>query len=1195
VKKLVIFTLLLLIGMVFINGLIEMDKPSALPVVKEWTEVENKQTVPENTVQLISEEEPGLLPLNHDLPTTRQKHLGEYVPSELLVRFKPEVTASQKEAFVAQLGATVKQRFEKMNLEQWVLPEGVSVADTLKKIEGHSLIEMVEPNYRRSLYALPNDPLVTSQWQHKAMGLPSVWQTTTGSKNVVIAVIDDSIDTIHPDLQSNIWTNPREIPANGIDDDFNGYIDDVHGWDLLNNDNNTGADNSSEGHGTWVAGCIGAVGGNGLYVTGVNWNVSIMPLKFGMNIASELAAFQYAIDNGAHIVNASWGGVKFSFAELGGILALKNAGILLVAAAGNGGTDNDQMPDYPSGYDLPNILTVAATDKPVSATVAGPDTLPPSTQFGQASVDVAAPGVAILTTQSKSGISDMMGSWATEIGYVSGTSFSAPHVAGIAALLKSRFPAASFQDIKGRIMAGVTPLNNNHIGKLTTDGAVNAMNAMTVVPQPVITFKSYSVDDGLAGNGILDPGETVNLNIVLENSWAMASGVSASISSNDPNVTVNVQKSGFPMIGPGANATSTLPFNITLGNVAGYRRVMFQMNIIATGGYAVTRHFSINVGTLVNGKILPGTIQVDEQDRMHDYYIDVPAGMAELKVNASSNATLTTFVKQGSPAKFISSCFYNPNCVEPGAITATNFHLKGNASTIIPKPVAGRYYVSVFKNYQWQLQQSYTVQASYSAIAGIDTTPPSLLFPWESGATWSANQFVDSLNIKSAVAVSSADPRISSFLSSVTANDDVDGTLPVRNNAPGVFPVGTTVVTFRATDRSGNMRLTTAPVTVQRDMIAPVLKSPADMTYPATSAAGVPAAEPKIQRFLSSFMVVSDNFDQWNLITTSNNAPALFPVGVTVVTVTATDSAGNSSSATANVTVVDVSTDIFPTAGDIQKQYVGMDSWQVATDFFTEGASSLKSNNGQSFTLLGNGSPGVISFDLRVDSEKDFDNLVFEIDGVEQGRWSGLVNWLSVSYPVTAGRHTFSWKYYKDAVIDVGMDAAWIDNIRVPIDTVPPVITLYGPVRYVVPLGGLYIDQGAGAFDLGDGDITAGIVVNNPVNTAIPNTYIITYDVSDSAGNAAHAIRTVIVRNPECVQRGIVDQVTVRPGGANSTIYVRKSVTSRVRKTFTTRDEKLLKAAVKSLPGRTYVEVKGNRDCTTATNGGAAQYVDVAP
>ncbi|HEX9506410.1 MAG TPA: S8 family serine peptidase, partial [Acidimicrobiia bacterium] len=331
------------------------------------------------------------------------------------------------------------------------------------------------------------------------------WNTQTGSSSVVVAVIDTGVAYTHPDLAANMWVNTGEIPGNGIDDDGNGYVDDVYGYDFVNHDGNPFDDH---GHGTHVAGTIAGVGNNGIGVVGVNWHARIMALKFlgasGSGSTSDaVSAVLYAANMHAKVMNNSWGGGGFSQALMDAITTANSAGSLFVAAAGNFSDDNDVFPNYPSNYDVPNVVAVAATDHN--------DALATFSNYGHTTVDLGAPGVNILSTvpTSGGGLSDPSG-----YRYLSGTSMATPHVSGAAALLFAQFPGITHLQVKDRLLNGV-----DHVPSLAgitvTGGRLNVLNALetdTVPPAPVTDLSvaatharsatltwSATGDDGMTG------------------------------------------------------------------------------------------------------------------------------------------------------------------------------------------------------------------------------------------------------------------------------------------------------------------------------------------------------------------------------------------------------------------------------------------------------------------------------------------------------------------------------------------------------------------------------------------------------------------------------------------------------------------------------------------------------------------------
>jgi len=357
----------------------------------------------------------------------------------------------------------------------------VSYAEVKASLSGLPGFRYVEPDFIISLDATtPNDPSFPSLYGLNNTGqtggtpdadidAPEAWDLTIGSRSIVVGVIDTGVDYNHPDLAANIWTNPVEIAGDGIDNDGNGYVDDVHGWDFYNNDADPMDDN---GHGTHVSGTIGAVGNNGVGVAGVNWQVQIMGLKFlgsggSGPTSAAVSAVNYATTmrqlystsggtRGANVVltNNSWGGGAFSQALSDAIAASGNAGMLFVASAGNAASNNDAIPSYPASYNLPNIIAVAATDRN--------DALASFSNYGATSVDLAAPGVDILSTTPNNTYSSF-----------SGTSMAAPHVSGVAALAWSYAPGATYQQIRDALFAGVDPVPAL-IGRTVTGGRLNA-------------------------------------------------------------------------------------------------------------------------------------------------------------------------------------------------------------------------------------------------------------------------------------------------------------------------------------------------------------------------------------------------------------------------------------------------------------------------------------------------------------------------------------------------------------------------------------------------------------------------------------------------------------------------------------------------------------------------------------------------
>lgn len=308
-----------------------------------------------------------------------------------------------------------------------------TVAEAVKKLSVSPYIIYAEPDYLEEMHLISNDPLYKYLWGVQKINTPLAWNYTTGSSEVVVGVIDTGIDYNHQDIRENMWISPNEKL--------------FYGWNFADNNDNS---IDTDGHGSHVAGTIGAVGNNGIGITGVCWNVRVASLKFGLDIASAIAAINFANSFNIQILNASWGGRAYSYSLK---YAIDHYNGLFIASAGNNGTDNDIEPIYPASYDSDNIISVAATDPY--------DTLARFSNYGIESVDIAAPGTDILSL-------DLDGEYSP----LNGTSMAAPHVAGAAALLKAYLPSISTSSLKNIILSSV---NKSHDleGKIFTGGLLD--------------------------------------------------------------------------------------------------------------------------------------------------------------------------------------------------------------------------------------------------------------------------------------------------------------------------------------------------------------------------------------------------------------------------------------------------------------------------------------------------------------------------------------------------------------------------------------------------------------------------------------------------------------------------------------------------------------------------------------------------
>ena len=415
----------------------------------------------------------------------------------VIVKLKPGANSNEISNLQAQIGVTQVTKASQLGIDIWQIPSG-TVEQTISAYKDDPRFEYIEPDYIITLddvqkpssatessekitpqATTPNDPDYSQLWGLNNTGqsggtadadidAPEAWDIQKGNPNLVIGVIDTGVDYNHPDLVGNIWTNPGEIAGDGIDNDSNGYIDDVRGWDFAYNDNNP---MDVDGHGTHVAGTIAGKGNNGVGVTGVAWNAKIMPLKFlddngdGFT-SSAILGINYATAKGVKLTNNSWvGGDSQALSDA--INTAGQQGALFIASAGNESNNNDANPAYPASYNLSNIISVASTTRT--------DGLSSFSNYGATTVDLGAPGSSIYSTLPNS-----------SYGTKSGTSMASPHVTGAAALLWSQNPTWTAQQVKNKLMQTTDPISALS-GKTVTGGRLNINNALAGSTPPPST------------------------------------------------------------------------------------------------------------------------------------------------------------------------------------------------------------------------------------------------------------------------------------------------------------------------------------------------------------------------------------------------------------------------------------------------------------------------------------------------------------------------------------------------------------------------------------------------------------------------------------------------------------------------------------------------------------------------------------
>lgn len=493
----------------------------------------------------------------------------EHVPGELIVKFKDGKSLKAAQ-ILKSLGGTLKTQFRSRGAMVVKFVDAKSSSTLFAKakaLSARSDVEYVEANTILHIDTLPNDTDFSKQYGMNNEGANGgvagadidavkAWDISTGSKDVVVGIIDTGVNYSHPDIAPNYWANPgetghdaqgRDKKTNGVDDDGNGYIDDFRGWDFVNNDNDPMDDHA---HGTHCAGVIGAQGNDGVGVTGVNWNVSLVGLKFlsasgGGTLENAVKAIEYGTSLGVSLTSNSWGGGGFSQSMLDAIKAANDRGILFIAAAGNESSNNDNSPHYPSTYDAPNLISVAASDNR--------DQMADFSNSGIRSVHVAAPGVDIYSSVLGSAYQKM-----------SGTSMATPHVAGLAALIKAAIPSATGAQVRARIINGVDR-SDYWSTRVASGGRINAYNSLemdSVAPAAVsdvtvVDSSSTSVtvewspvgDDEYAGSASSYEVRYSAQPITSDEEWERAALISTSNTMNSGKVRAVLSFADFNMHG----------------------------------------------------------------------------------------------------------------------------------------------------------------------------------------------------------------------------------------------------------------------------------------------------------------------------------------------------------------------------------------------------------------------------------------------------------------------------------------------------------------------------------------------------------------------------------------------------------------------------------------------------------------------
>jgi thermitase len=390
---------------------------------------------------------------------------ADAVPGQLIVGFRGDTAAQHAAKLVQRAGGRTTRTLHRIDALVVRASSGVALSDLRARLRSLSEVRYVERDVYLRATRVPDDQLYFRQWALQAGGngvaAPAAWDTRTGCSKV--AALDSGAQNNHPDLTGNIWHNPDEIQGNGKDDDHNGWVDDFYG---VNIPKGSGSGTDDDGHGTHVAGILGGHGNNVTGIAGACWTAAVMPVRFmnsdGRGSTSDaVTGLDYAIHEGAKIVNCSFGSSSKSSALEDAVKSAKSKDVLLVVAAGNDGESIESHPEYPASYTEDNIITVAATDSGGG--------LASFSNFGSKSVDLATPGDSIYSTYPTSSYK-----------YLSGTSMAAPLVAAAAAMLRKQDSSLSYSEIRSTLKASVDPVSAL-TGKTVTGGRLDLAQALARV------------------------------------------------------------------------------------------------------------------------------------------------------------------------------------------------------------------------------------------------------------------------------------------------------------------------------------------------------------------------------------------------------------------------------------------------------------------------------------------------------------------------------------------------------------------------------------------------------------------------------------------------------------------------------------------------------------------------------------------
>ena len=1095
-------------------------------------------------------------------------------PTRILAKYKRQFVPEANSNVLQAAGSRLKQHFGR--LPQLVVlddtdpaPGGNAAArrtrliNRINDLKRTGLFEYVEPDYLVQADVVPNDQAFTdgTLWGLRNQGqnggvagadiaAPQAWDLTTGSTNVIVAVIDTGIRYTHRDLTNQMWRNPGESGGgkenNGIDDDMDGYVDNVFGINAITGSGNPFDDHN---HGTHVGGTIGAAANDGNPHVGVAWRVRLMACKFlgasgGGSTSDAIECINFAVSKGAKILNNSWGGGGYSQALYDAIDDARTQGVLFVAAAGNNGSDNDQGPHYPSNYDLDNVVSVAALTRN--------DQLAGFSNYGRDSVDVGAPGQTIYSSTAASD---------TSYANFDGTSMATPHVAGVAALIMSLYPAADLTEVRERIYLGTVPIPAL-TGRCTTGGRLNAFNSLSVSGSGIL---QVSVNPP-SGSAIL-ASSSQPIYVTVTDLFAVPNAaVSGSVSNG---ATLTFLNDGMPPDAVASNGVYSASFSVP----AATNPVTITISANAPGKVGSTNVITYNVVPPPPNDYFTNATKVPSGGGLYlanNRFATMEAGEpqhAGVTTVAGSlwwawtplNNTNVFVDTTGSGIDTVLAVYTGNTLVSLVPVAATNnIGLKKQAYVSFNATGGTAYRIAVASA---DTNSMGSLQLRVTPGGQLDTTPPQVLVtsPF-SGITVTTNLvFVTGTAADLAPNVTGVSEVLVSVNGAIASS--ANGT--TNWTSPAFLSPGLNTVVATALDAAGNA---SAPATIQvnyfpnnppNDIFASAIVLPGTSgsnivsTLNATKEfwepnhAGNSGGKSAWWTFTSAVDGVltlgttNSNFDTLLGLYTGNQVNALTPIasnddaydGVpggysglrsavrsNVVYRIAVDGYGGVSGTnavlhysftpatvyhltinvtgggTTSPTSLDVASDdtVVVTAlanpgatfnlwdglvvsvnnpvsvqitGDstLTAQFLpvsftdgfesgnltalnwmggGNQPWlvqntNVAAGVFAARSGVITNSQTSSLFLAGNFHAGMGSFDVRASSEPTWDVLIFRVDGVTQQTWSGEIGWTSYAFPLAAGPHTLEWRYAKDANNSVGADAAFLDNVNLPIVVAP--------------------------------------------------------------------------------------------------------------------------------------------------------------